>query len=253
MIKLIASDIDGTLLQNGETAIRQELFCQMRRLKEQGVSFCAASGRQYSSLRTLFAPVADSIFFVCENGAVVYHNEQVLAKTPMPQAEAMELIGQILARKNCEVLISGANTSYLLPKQQDYLDHIRNFMGNNIQIVKSLDEIPEEVVKVSAYCAEGALYYEASLGGPWKSRFEVAVAGEKWLDFTLADKGTGLAAVCGRLGIEANQVMAFGDNFNDLPMLRFAGRPYVIKGALVESSAAFCAKTDRVETVLARL
>ena len=52
MIKLIASDIDGTLLQDGETAISQRFFTQARRLMEQGVAVCAASGRQYTSLDT---------------------------------------------------------------------------------------------------------------------------------------------------------------------------------------------------------
>ena len=71
MIKLIASDIDGTLLQNGETAISERFFAQARRLMAQGVAVCAARGRQYSSLRRLFAPVAEELYYICENGAVV--------------------------------------------------------------------------------------------------------------------------------------------------------------------------------------
>ena len=72
MIRLIASDIDGTLLLNGATEIPQEIFYQIDRLERKGILFCPASGRQYSSLRKLFAPVADRVPFLCENGAVVY-------------------------------------------------------------------------------------------------------------------------------------------------------------------------------------
>ena len=60
MIRLIASDIDGTLLQRGATEIPQEVFEAIRELKQRGIYFCAASGRRYDSLRELFAPVIES-------------------------------------------------------------------------------------------------------------------------------------------------------------------------------------------------
>lgn len=56
MIRLIACDIDGTLLHGAQTQIAPEVFRQIRRLSAQGVIFCPASGRQYHSLRNLFAP-----------------------------------------------------------------------------------------------------------------------------------------------------------------------------------------------------
>ena len=70
-VQLVASDIDGTLLQGGAQEISPEVFAQIRRLRRHGVRFCAASGRQYASLRRLFAPVADDISYVGENGAIV--------------------------------------------------------------------------------------------------------------------------------------------------------------------------------------
>ena len=58
-IKLICSDIDGTLLQYGKKELEDEIFEQIRELHRHGILFCPASGRQYTSLRKLFAPVAD--------------------------------------------------------------------------------------------------------------------------------------------------------------------------------------------------
>ena len=94
MIRLIACDIDGTLLPEGSTELEPAVYTQIRRLSERGIFFCPASGRQYSSLRRLFAPVADQLFYLCENGAVVYgpgHPGPVLCKTSMPRARALEL------------------------------------------------------------------------------------------------------------------------------------------------------------------
>ena len=57
-IRLICSDIDGTLLQYGKKELEDEIFEQIRELHRRGILFCPASGRQYTSLRKLFAPVA---------------------------------------------------------------------------------------------------------------------------------------------------------------------------------------------------
>ena len=52
-IKLICSDIDGTLLQYGRKELEGEIFGQIRELHRRGILFCPASGRQYTSLRKL--------------------------------------------------------------------------------------------------------------------------------------------------------------------------------------------------------
>ena len=70
-IRLICSDIDGTLLQYGKKELESEIFEQIRELHRRGILFCPASGRQYTSLRKLFAPVADCCVFLCENGGVI--------------------------------------------------------------------------------------------------------------------------------------------------------------------------------------
>ena len=75
-IKLICSDIDGTLLQYGKKELEDEIFEQIRELHRRGILFCPASGRRYTSLRKLFAPVADCCVFLCENGGVIYKDEQ---------------------------------------------------------------------------------------------------------------------------------------------------------------------------------
>ena len=256
MIRLVACDIDGTLLQGDETAISPELFCQIDRLADRGVLFCPASGRQYSSLRRLFAPAADRLSYLCENGAVVYGPGSpgpVLGRTAMDRAAALALCREILALPRCEVLISGADTSYLCPKAGDFVDHIRYFVGNNVSILAGPEEMAEDFLKVSAYCRDGAAGVEPLLAPRWGKRFCCAVAGERWLDFTLADKGIGLRQLCAALGVELEEVAAFGDNYNDLPMLRLAGRPYIMASAAPPLREQFPVCPGRVEEVLARL
>ena len=254
-IRLIASDIDGTLLRDGAMEIPPEIFSHIRRLHRRGILFCPASGRQYQSLRQLFAPEADVLPFLCENGAVVYGPGSpgpVWSKTVMDRAPALKLCGDILAQPGTELLISGANTSYLCPKSPDFPAYIRWFTGNNIRILSAPEETPEDIIKVSAYCPDGLPAVQAALCARWEGRFRSAAAGMGWLDFTLADKGTGLAQLCQRLDIKPAQVMAFGDNFNDLPMLRLAGRPYLMDTAHPDLRRQF-PTCGRVEDILQTL
>ena len=252
-MKLIASDLDGTLLLNGSTQVSDELFRLIDAYQKQGVLFCAASGRQYNSLRGLFAPVADDILYLCENGAVVFYKGKVLGKTCIPREDALSICRSILARPHCEVLISGEQTSYLLPKQDDYVDHIRYFVGNHVTLVPSLDAIEEDILKVSAFCRNGAVENEEALGNAWKGRLNVAVSGRQWLDFTVAGKEDGLEIIRKALSLQPEDMVSFGDNFNDLGMLRYTGRSYAMRTAPKAVREAADALCDRVEETLKEL
>ena len=63
MIKLIVTDIDGTLVKDGTLDINPEYMDVIKKLTEKGIHFVACSGRQYCSERQLFVPVKDRIIF----------------------------------------------------------------------------------------------------------------------------------------------------------------------------------------------
>ena len=57
MIKLIVSDIDGTLVRDGENVLNPELYPEILRLRAKGIQFAAASGRQWHSIERIFDPI----------------------------------------------------------------------------------------------------------------------------------------------------------------------------------------------------
>lgn len=129
---------------------------QILRLQAKGIRFCPASGRQYSSLRKLFAPAADQLFYICENGAAVFSPGRLLAQTAMERTAVMELCRDVLAIGPYEVVISGVNLSYLCPKAPDIAEHVRYVAGNRAALLNRPEDLPDEPVKVSAYCRQGA-------------------------------------------------------------------------------------------------
>ena len=79
------------------------------------------------------------------------------------------------------------------------------------------------------------------------------MAGAVWLDFTLADKGLGVRKLCEALGVGLGEVMAFGDNYNDVSMLEQAGHPYLMESAAPELRARFSTRCRTVAEVLEAL
>ena len=182
MIKLIVSDIDGTLLPYGKTELDAELFSLIRRLRERGVIFCPASGRQYHSLRALFAPVCDELTYLCENGAILYgpgpeDSAPVLGKTVMERSMALELIHDIAALPGGRPLISGANTTYVLAGDPEFEEYMRTNKGNNVGVLARPEDMPEDVIKLAAYCPEGTSPTRHALGPEWDGLLSMASAG----------------------------------------------------------------------------
>lgn len=236
MIKLIACDIDGTLIPYGQTDLPQDLFPLVNALNEKGILFCPASGRQYHSLRRLFAPVADRAYFLCENGAAVFgpggdeETAPLLSKSVFPRSEALELCRDIMDCPEGDVFISGQNTTYVCGCGEHLIRHTRTILGNRIREVRDPADIPEDIIKISAYCPGGIADTFTRLE-KWGKVFRMAEAGPVWIDFTLSDKGTGILALCSALGIDPSDVAAFGDNWNDLAMLQAVGHPHLMSQA----------------------
>lgn len=262
MLKLIASDIDGTLMPYGETALPPRLFDLIRRLRAAGVLFCPASGRQYHSMRALFAPVAEEVCFLCENGAVIFGPgaegaAPVLSKTPMPRPDALALAHAILDIPECEVLLSGQNISYVCGCGEDFVRRMEDLHGNLVARVAQVEDIAEDILKVTAFCPHGLDGPAAILGPRWGETYHMAEAGPVWLDFGLADKGSGLLGLCRALKVDPAETAAFGDNWNDVPMLEAAGAAWLMASAAPALRRRFprqCADVPEVlEAILQKL
>lgn len=253
-IRLVCSDLDGTLLPNMGNGLSEEIFPLIRELKGRGVEFCPASGRQFASLQKLFAPVAEDCLFMCDNGAVLFDRQgKLLAKTTMPRALALEIARDFWdgCEGQGEVTLSGENTLYVLRRGLGGWEAL-NAVGSRCVAITAPEQVPEEIVKVSVYLPGGAL--------PWSERFiprwataNATLAGPCWIDTTFANKGTGVAGLCRELGIRPEQVLAFGDNYNDQPMLDTVGFPIIMETAHPPLRARYPRRTHRPEDTLRAL
>ena len=232
MIRLIASDLDGTLLdQRGH--LPEGIFDMIRALTARGIHFAAASGRQYGNLRRMFAPVAQDMDFICENGALVVAQGEQKAEW-FPRDEADEIVHDILSA-GMELLISAPETSYMLSSaSREYTDDLFYRLRNTCTIIENPSDVTGSCIKISGFHPMGVTELAPPIQEKWRGRLHCDVAGEKWLDFTLANKGSGITALSEKLGIPLSDVAAFGDQFNDESMLELVGHPYIMAHAPAE-------------------
>jgi len=226
MIRLVACDLDGTLLSLGGE-LPSGIFDLIPRMRERGIRFAAASGRQYGNVYRLFAPVAEQMDFLCENGALVVAGGKRQA-TYFPRETAEEIIRDI-RDAGMELLLSTPEATCLcLGAPKAYTDDIFYRLGNTCALVADPLLYAHRYIKLSGFREEGVTALAPALQQKWNGRAHCDVAGQQWLDFTLTNKGTGLRALAEALGVALSDTAAFGDQFNDESMLDLAGRPYIM-------------------------
>ena len=106
MIKLVASDLDGTLLQGGAQSLSPRSEDLIRRLTEKGIHFVAASGRQYDNERRVFAALHDDISYIAENGSVCIHQGEVISRSTIDPDLCRRILEEIKREGNFEVVVS---------------------------------------------------------------------------------------------------------------------------------------------------
>ncbi len=255
MIKFIASDLDGTILRNGAQSVDDSLIDVVRKLIAEGVIFAPASGRQVESLRMLFAPVADELMYIAENGALVKYKDKTIVKTPMDYNLAMDIIEDVNKIPSCEVLVSGEKYAYICPKSEEYLNRMTKVVKYKAKIVKDFREINEDILKVAICDLSGIDNSKDYLISTWGEKAAATVSGSQYLDYMdkSVNKGNAVRKVMEYLGIKPEECMAFGDNYNDCEMLDSVYHSYAMDTAVDDVKRHGRFETDSVEKVLINL
>lgn len=257
MIRLIASDVDGTLLPEGTSNLNPELFEVILQLKQAGVHFCAASGRGYRSVEDVFTPVAEDIAFIADNGAYATCSGQVLTTRPLPP----ELCGEIEAFMNSLagsfILYSCPLQAYTSSTNEQMIEEISTGYHMDLTRIRSYRDITEPIIKMAVCCRTEDAGEVAKRAIPlFSDRLSVTASGKYWVDFMAlaVSKGQALSLLQQHLGVSKEETMAFGDNNNDIAMLEQAGAAIVVANARAEAKAV--AKEilpDEEDAVLHRL
>jgi Cof subfamily protein (haloacid dehalogenase superfamily) len=254
-IRLIAVDLDGTLLDSrGKVSERNRLALDTaRRL---GVQVALVTGRRFRDSRPIALELGLDIPVIAHNGALTKHARtlETVAVLPLPLAAARDALS-IGRKMGADALLSDdhAGLGILVYDRlsgenaavHKYIAWARRIHGDeegseSVRQVESLEDYLNHApvhLAFSGSCAR-MKELESLVNSQLGSSVKVLSTVYPEQDFTLLDivnpaasKGSGVAAVAVELGVEREEIMAIGDNYNDLEMLLFAGTGVVMANA----------------------
>lgn len=236
-IRLIATDVDGTLVKDSSREVGDEIIEAIQRLTDQGIYVAIASGRQYGSIRRMFEPARRNLLYIAENGAHIVRDGKTYGLTKMERVHVEEIMADLrsLYKEGCHVVASTSKGCFLESKDEDFIRLISESYRNDVTLTDDILAEDAEFVKLAIYHKESIRQIgESFLIPKWKDKVKTCMAGEEWVDFMdfSVDKGNALKTLQEGLGILPKETMAFGDNENDLGLLHAAGESYAVGNAL---------------------
>lgn len=149
MIKLIASDLDGTLLQDGTQELTPRAISLIHSLTQKGIYFVAASGRQYTNERIVFDKIKDEISYIGENGSICMHQGKLIFRGTIRDDLAYRIIREVKKSDHFEIIVSREDTCLIEDRNPEFVDHIVNVMHNKTEIVEDLSQINGPFLKIA--------------------------------------------------------------------------------------------------------
>ena len=238
MIRLVATDVDGTLLKDGSHDLHPAYYDIIRQLRARGVFFCVCSGRQYRSIRRMFDPVADDLFFIAENGTLIRTDTDILQSRNIDPDVYIPLVRDIRRIPDADLMVCGPELSWVDSGEDSFLFHyLKDQYRYDLENIPDLTAVPpSSVLKISAYHAEGDRGLQALLRSRWNEELDMSASGVTWVDICPkgSGKGAALSFLQQHLGVKKEETLYFGDNMNDLPAFEQAGLAGTVANARPE-------------------
>ncbi|VDG20500.1 Cof-type HAD-IIB family hydrolase [Lactiplantibacillus mudanjiangensis] len=249
-VALIASDLDGTFLRDDHQFDRSRFQAQLDQLNTQGQHFVVASGNQLQHCIDVFEGIDGELTYVAENGGLVIDNHgHVLHEsvvTPPLLTELLQLVQTEPALRGAGMSLSGKNGAYIRPVDDNAV--MRYFLSD-IRVVSDLNDVDDHIYKATFSWDDRDINAQAAIiNTHFAGRLRATVSGGNGLDVInpTVNKAAGLAYLQQRWQIPSSKTAVFGDNGNDLEMLREADYSYAMKNAIapVKAAAAYQTQLD---------
>lgn len=232
MIKLIASDMDGTLLdENGK--LPKDFFNVIEKLNKKGIKFVVSSGRPYKTLYENFKPISDSLHYICDNGAYIVENGNIVDVNVISNDIVNNIVETCSKINNIRLVLCGKKSAYHLKLTKKFYAEISKYYLDTTE-VSDLKLIDDDIFKITICDLLGPCNNSYNiLKKDYETDFSVVISGELWIDITnkSASKGQALSEIQEIEGISYDETMVFGDFYNDISMLEKAKYSFVMENA----------------------
>lgn len=231
-IKLICSDIDGTLITSDDK-LPDNFEKVLQELEKRNIYFVAASGRGVPSIKTKLDYKAENLYYISDNGAILQHDNKVFYKNKFSQDEVEEVVMAFRECTEASIIATTKDSSYAELHSDHKQDFLKEFYVDYI-IVDDITKVDEEFVKItmrSDFNTDENIKRKSMQ--KLKKKYHLVRAGIPWIDVMRADsnKGKALETLLNYLNIDKKNTIGFGDYPNDIHMLEVVGRSYAMENA----------------------
>jgi len=248
--RLLAADMDGTLL-NDEGVMSSRTQAAIRKIVAAGICFVPATGRAMPNMEhisTMFEGSEKDLPFILYNGAMVvlHRSRRILFSASLQNQDAKEIY-KMGMEKNLTMRVWSQNRMYfdkdceLAQKYQKKVNFKVEFI--NSQPDNSIDILAKQGITKIVWIDDPCQIrdYQDSIGEHFKGRVNCHTSNPELLEFVhiSASKAIAMEKIGEHLGIKQEEMVAIGDGYNDLSMLRYAGYS-VAMGNAPEDIKAIC-------------
>lgn len=230
-IKLVISDMDGTLL-NSKHEVSVEFLDLFNKLKEHNVLFVAASGRPHYSIVSKLNAIKNCIVIAGENGGVITYKEQELLVSGLSNNSITDICKLLVNLKDCHPIFCTQKKAYINRRSEEIIPLIKEYY-NNYELIDNVKDVTEAIIKIAIFNeldAESNVYKHLKT---FNSKFKIKLSGKQWVDICdpNTNKGVALEIIKNKFNILADEVLAFGDYKNDIEMLKMTSNSVAMANA----------------------
>ncbi len=249
-VRLIAIDIDGTLLDSNFQVSARTLDT-LRRANSLGVEIALATGRRHTFALPVAQALGFSVTLISSNGAVTRASDGTLFhRDPLPLPAVKELIAHMTDfRRSLVITFDGEEPGSLVLETLEELNaSIKKWLEKNAQYLRfvhpienGLESDPIQAMFCGSVARMMAAQTHLKKNSGLLTRITVLKTQYDARDLCMLDilnkgctKGAALRRWAISKGYHPAEVMAIGDNYNDIEMLEFAGHSYIMGNATEE-------------------
>lgn len=236
MIKLVATDLDDTLL-NHEWKISKRNILAIRQAVDIGVKVTLATGRMAVSTRRYARELGLDVPIITYHGALIEQglSGEVLYRKVVPTDLAADIVENLLKRDvHTHIFIKDRVFTQKTNQYSDFYCKMAGVLVEEVDILKVLEKEPEGLEKILCIGEESALKQTSEdLKEIYRDRLHFTSSKPYFFDMVDKDvnKGTALKALSEQYNIRPDEIMAIGDSINDTEMITFAGLGVAVENA----------------------
>lgn len=240
--KLVVSDLDGTLLRSDGT-VSERTRRALARVEEAGSTVIFATGRPTRWMHNVAEQSGHKGIAICSNGAIVYdlHTEEILERHPLAREAGVAVVEAI--RASIPGVSFGVEHGDLFAHEAAYPIHFPIDDERADTFVATVEQLWDRpayklLVRHGDYDPDTLLAKARDVAGELAEFTHSSHSGLLEVSARGISKASTLALWCEEHGIAQEEVVAFGDMPNDLPLLAWAGTAYAVANAHPEVRAA---------------